>query len=373
MSHHARSPACGGDRRESTSSPYCCPALAGAARQGPSQVAPAKRRTRRTAIGTAAAATGTATTATATAIRPRPSRRQRPRQGRRRDDPQPLPRRRPDAGDRRDNPGRIRRRQRPDPARSRPPTTSRPGPRAWPTRSSTRSPTWSACRRWRSGAPRRSTRRPDRADATTVRYDYLPELLAELNKGRTALRSRRRPGRVRPRGAGRRERGARRRPAARLPDAEINGRLTMRDVILARRGAGVQTWNAAGRQLRHPARTCRSSGQPLPIKRGWTATDAKVRGSHAVPLRQHPPGGVPAADPRRRRRMSWSRRAVRRRASCRSSCSATSTPTTTRSTVRDTARLRSPARGRAWSSAAPTTRSAAASNRACSQWATAAA
>ena len=138
---------------------------------------------------------------------------------------------------------------------------------------------------------RRPDRRPDarpRSATTTC-----SNCSTELNKGRRdAVRGRRRPARVRPRGARRRERRRRRRAAPGFPNAEINGRLTMRDVILARHGAGVQTWNAAGRQLRHPAGSARSSVRPLPIKRGWTATDAKVRGSHAVPLRQHPPGGV---------------------------------------------------------------------------------
>ena len=106
----------------------------------------------------------------------------------------------------------------PRPARScakSPPTTSRPGPRAWRRRSSTRSPTWSACRRSPSGAPARRAWHPllsGEPTATTVRYDYLQLLLDQLNKGQDALRSRRRPERVRPRGARRRERRPRRRP-----------------------------------------------------------------------------------------------------------------------------------------------------------------
>ena len=272
------------------------------------------------------------------------------------------------AGDRRDDPGRTRppptaqilrevvAQQLPDPGQG--PGAGDPRPR---------SPTWSACRRWRSGTttPARPPRRPP------VRYDYLPELLDQLNKGGTALRRRRRPGRVRPRSAGGRQRRAQRRPLPGFPNAEMLGRLTMRDVILARHGAGVQTWNAAGRQLRHPA----GSPDPRPAAADQTRLDGDRReGARQppVPLRQHPPRGVPAADPRGPGERTGRARAVRRRAACRSSSSATSTPTTTRSRS-PTRSPTKPCSRRAWSSAAPTTRSAAASNRASSEWATAAA
>lgn len=110
--------------------------------------------------------------------------------------------------------------------------------------------------------------------ATTVRYDYLAELLAELNKGPDRYEAvvvqnefdLEAPGD---------EDGN---PATGPLGADINGRLTMRDVILARRGAGVQTKNAQGANfvtnLVVPV-----AGVPVTVKRGWTATDAKVRGS----------------------------------------------------------------------------------------------
>lgn len=121
--------------------------------------------------------------------------------------------------------------------------------------------------------------------ATTVRYDYLRELLDELNQGKG------KGGAGKPQyevvvvqkefdleapadenatpGDG---------PPGPLANAEINGRLTMRDVILARRGAGVQTWDAQGANFKVllPAPIL---GATVPIARGWTATDAKVRGS----------------------------------------------------------------------------------------------
>ena len=110
--------------------------------------------------------------------------------------------------------------------------------------------------------------------ATTVRYDYLAELLAELNRGPDRYEvvvvqnefDLEAPGD---------EDGN---PATGPLGADINGRLTMRDVILKRRGAGVQTRNAQSANfvtnLVVPV-----AGVPVEVKRGWTATDAKVRGS----------------------------------------------------------------------------------------------
>jgi endonuclease/exonuclease/phosphatase family metal-dependent hydrolase len=110
--------------------------------------------------------------------------------------------------------------------------------------------------------------------ATTVRYDYLAELLDQLNKGPDRYEvvvvqnefDLEAPGD---------EDGN---PETGPLGADINGRLTMRDVILARRGAGVDTKNAQSANfvtnLVVPV-----AGVPVTVKRGWTATDAKVRGS----------------------------------------------------------------------------------------------
>ena len=68
-------------------------------------------------------------------------------------------------------------------------------------------------------------------------------------------------------------------PVPGLENAEVNGKLTMRDVILARQGAGVQTWNEEGDNFEHNL-VLGIAGQPVVVKRGWVATDAKVRGSH---------------------------------------------------------------------------------------------
>jgi endonuclease/exonuclease/phosphatase family metal-dependent hydrolase len=113
--------------------------------------------------------------------------------------------------------------------------------------------------------------------ATTVRYDYLQELLAELNQGKTSYEV-----------VVVQDEFDLEAPADEDGDpetgplgADINGRLTMRDVILARRGAGVQTWNEQGANFKTLLTVPILSGtSSLTIKRGWTATDAKVRGSH---------------------------------------------------------------------------------------------
>jgi endonuclease/exonuclease/phosphatase family metal-dependent hydrolase len=111
--------------------------------------------------------------------------------------------------------------------------------------------------------------------ATTVRYDYLQELLGELNKGRTnyeVVISQPEFDFEAPAD----EDGN---PATGPDGADINGRLTMRDVILARHGAGVQTANASAGHFANllPVEIL---GKQVPVTRGWVDTDAKVRGSH---------------------------------------------------------------------------------------------
>ncbi|HEX9967556.1 MAG TPA: hypothetical protein VGB06_06395, partial [Solirubrobacterales bacterium] len=67
-------------------------------------------------------------------------------------------------------------------------------------------------------------------------------------------------------------------PGGELADAEVLGKLLMRDVILARTGGGVRTWNASGGNfetlLELPV-----GGEVVAVARGWTAVDARVRGS----------------------------------------------------------------------------------------------
>jgi endonuclease/exonuclease/phosphatase family metal-dependent hydrolase len=141
---------------------------------------------------------------------------------------------------------------------------------------------------WRTGPPSLEPllNTGAKPTATTVRYDYLAELLAQLNKGKG------KGGKGKPQyrvavsqdefdfeapadengqpGDG---------PNGAIPNAEINGRLTMRDVILVRNGAGV-TFKRP--QAGHFANllTVKVSGVSVTVTRGWVAIDAKVRSSH---------------------------------------------------------------------------------------------
>lgn len=121
--------------------------------------------------------------------------------------------------------------------------------------------------------------------AANIQYDYLAELMAELNAGNG------KGGKGKPqyevvvvqqefdleapgdynevKGDG---------PLPDFPNSELLGRLTMRDVILAKHGAGVQTSNAGGGNFK-TLQEIDILGQPLFIDRGWTQVDVKVRGS----------------------------------------------------------------------------------------------
>jgi endonuclease/exonuclease/phosphatase family metal-dependent hydrolase len=110
--------------------------------------------------------------------------------------------------------------------------------------------------------------------ATTVRYDYLQELLARLNAGKPSYEvvvSQNEFDFEAPAD----EDGN---PATGPFGADVNGRLTMRDVILARRGAGVSTANADAGHFANllPVNIL---GAQVPVTRGWVSTDARVRGS----------------------------------------------------------------------------------------------
>jgi hypothetical protein len=137
---------------------------------------------------------------------------------------------------------------------------------------------------WRTQTPASLGGEPS---ATTVRYDYLRELLDQLNAGNGKGGNGKpeyRVVEVQPEfdleapadvnevaGDG---------PPGPLADAELNARLTMRDVILAKRGAGVQTWDEQGANFENLLELKLLGQLPIFVKRGWTATDAKVRGSH---------------------------------------------------------------------------------------------
>jgi endonuclease/exonuclease/phosphatase family metal-dependent hydrolase len=131
---------------------------------------------------------------------------------------------------------------------------------------------------WRTGPPSLTPVVTGTPTATTVRYDYLQELLAELNRGPDRyevvvvqnefdLEAPADENEVAGDG-----------PNPAIANAEINGRLTMRDVILARTSGGVQTKNPQSANFATNFEV-EVVGVPLTIKRGWTAVDAKVRGT----------------------------------------------------------------------------------------------
>ena len=111
----------------------------------------------------------------------------------------------------------------------------------------------------RPAQPRNPARRLA-AKATTVRYDYLNELLTQLNKGKQRYRA----AVVNPEfdfEAPADENGvAGDGPNSLIANAEINGRLTMRDVILAKVGGEVKTSNP--RRATSRASTRRKSRAP---------------------------------------------------------------------------------------------------------------
>ena len=114
----------------------------------------------------------------------------------------------------------------------------------------------------------------DGPSATTVRYDYLEELLGQLNQHKQQYEV-----------VVVQEEFDFEAPADEDGDpmtgplgADINGRLTMRDVILARSKAYVRTWNEQGGNFENLLGVPLLGGTVL-VVRGWTATDARVRGS----------------------------------------------------------------------------------------------
>jgi hypothetical protein len=127
---------------------------------------------------------------------------------------------------------------------------------------------------WRTGPTSVSPLLGGPKTATAVRYDFLQLLLDRLNVGKERYR----PVVVQQEfdfEAPANENGIRGDGPQPTPDAELNGRLTMRDVILAR--VDVHTWAPAGGTFQHLL-TLPILGVPVTVTRGWTQVDAKVRG-----------------------------------------------------------------------------------------------
>ena len=127
---------------------------------------------------------------------------------------------------------------------------------------------------WRTGP---CTERPIPPQATHVRYDYLKLLLNQLNRGQTRYRV----VIAEPEFDFEIWANTDRNESTSAPGcpygSEINGRLTMRDVILARVGR-VRTFNARGGHFATLLQA-KPAGFALSVTRGWTAVDASVAGS----------------------------------------------------------------------------------------------
>jgi endonuclease/exonuclease/phosphatase family metal-dependent hydrolase len=121
---------------------------------------------------------------------------------------------------------------------------------------------------WRTG-PCKVIVPPNPFEAKDVRYDFLKLLLDRLN----AHGKRYRAVVVEPEFDFETEANTDGSPDH---SCDTNARLTMRDVILARRHAGVKTTNARGGHY-DTLLQVKVSGVPIDVTRGWTAVDAKVR------------------------------------------------------------------------------------------------
>jgi endonuclease/exonuclease/phosphatase family metal-dependent hydrolase len=132
---------------------------------------------------------------------------------------------------------------------------------------------------WRTGPPSLETLLGgSEPHATAVRYDYLAELMAQLNKGKKRYRA----AVVNPEfdfEAPADENGVPNDgPNQLIKNAEINGRLTMRDVILAKVGDGVKTSNPRTGHYKSLL-TEEISGAKVTVLRGWASVDAVANGS----------------------------------------------------------------------------------------------
>jgi len=126
---------------------------------------------------------------------------------------------------------------------------------------------------WRTGPPSLDPLLGLPKTATTVRHDFLALLLDELNAGHERYR----PVVIQEEfdlEAPADENGV---PDGPIFGAELNGRLTMRDVILARVDGGVHTSAPAGGSFENLL-VLPILGAPVPVTRGWTRVDARVRG-----------------------------------------------------------------------------------------------
>jgi hypothetical protein len=132
---------------------------------------------------------------------------------------------------------------------------------------------------WRIGPPSVAPLLGAPMTATTVRYDYLALLLDELNAGELRYQ----PVVIQDEfdfETPADENGDAGDGPAPIVNAELNARLTMRDVILQRVDAGIRASNPQSGHFAHVL-VVPMLGGSLATTRGWTSIDARVRGSLA--------------------------------------------------------------------------------------------
>ena len=132
--------------------------------------------------------------------------------------------------------------------------------------------------------------------ASTVRYDYLTDLMQQLNKDKQALQGRDLPAGVRLRGAHRYNGVPGDGDSPANMNGEENDRLTMRDVILKRLNSGVDDDERQGRALPPSVRAPdRRPGHGSRLARLDPGRRDRSR-QPQVPVREHPSGGVRRSD-----------------------------------------------------------------------------
>jgi len=131
---------------------------------------------------------------------------------------------------------------------------------------------------WRTGDPgppqNKPASPPEDFTTKTVKYDFLKLLMNQLNKGKKRYQVVRVTTEFDFEGPANYDTS--------IPYPEINGRLTMRDVIIARVGAGVRWSNARGGNY-STFYAPRISGLDVVVDRGWNSADFRVR--NAPPFR----------------------------------------------------------------------------------------
>jgi endonuclease/exonuclease/phosphatase family metal-dependent hydrolase len=130
---------------------------------------------------------------------------------------------------------------------------------------------------WRTGAPSLAPLLGGPKTALTVRYDFLETLLHQLNAGMERYRAVVIQDTLDVE-APADENGTRGDGPPPTVNAELNVRLTMRNVILERVDAGVHVWEPESALFQHQL-TLPILGQPITFTRGYAKVEARVRGS----------------------------------------------------------------------------------------------